>query len=69
MRSRTSLETDRKTIATRLGSMAAFTISGCLGAWAIVEPALARPLIAGTLLTAIAGVVLARRASRILYGR
>jgi hypothetical protein len=59
----------RETLIPRLGSMLAFTLSGCLAAWAIVDAARQMPLLVATLVTFIIGLVLARRASKALYGR
>jgi hypothetical protein len=59
----------RDTLIPRLGSMLAFTLSGCLAAWAIVDAPRQLPLLIATLVTFIVGLVLARRASKALYKR
>lgn len=69
MRNQTTREADRQTLYARLGSMAGFTVSGCLAAWAIVDSTVLAPLAAGAVITFIIGVVLARRASKTIYGR
>lgn len=69
MRNKTSLQTDRQTVATRIGSVTGFTLSGCLAAWAIVDSAKLVPLLAASVLTFVIGLILARRATKTLYGR
>jgi len=59
----------RETLLPRLGSMLAFTLSGCFAAWAIVDAPRLVPLLVATLVTFVAGIVLARRASKALYRR
>jgi hypothetical protein len=69
MRNQTTREADRQTLIARLGSMTGFIASGCLGAWAIVEPEKLALLGSGAVVTFIIGIVLARRASKTIYGR
>lgn len=69
MRNQTTRQADRQTLFARLGSMTGFILSGCLAAWAIVEPAKLVPLAAGAVITFILGIILARRASKTIYGR
>ncbi|WP_416908356.1 MAG: hypothetical protein ACMVO5_01670 [Polymorphobacter sp.] len=69
MRNQTTREADRQTLIARLGSMTGFTLSGCLAAWAIIEPDKLAPLGIGAVVTFIIGIVLARRASKTIYGR
>jgi hypothetical protein len=59
----------RETLIPRLGSMLAFTLSGCLAAWAIVDAARQLPLLVATLITFVLGLALARHASKALYKR
>lgn len=69
MRNQTTRQADRQTLYARIGSMAGFTASGCLAAWAIVDAEKMAPLAAGAIITFIIGVFLARRASKTIYGR
>lgn len=69
MRNQTTRQTDRQTLIARLGSMTGFILSGCLAAWAIVDSERLAPLAIGAVITFIIGIVLARRASKTLYGR
>ncbi|WP_439534689.1 hypothetical protein [Polymorphobacter sp.] len=57
----------RETLVFRLGSMVAFTASGCLAAWAIVDARYLVPLLVATLVSFVIGLALARRASKALY--
>ncbi|GGI90138.1 hypothetical protein GCM10007973_28080 [Polymorphobacter multimanifer] len=69
MRNSTSRQTDRQTVLTRIGSVTGFTLSGCFGAWAIVDAPRMAPLLIAAIVTFILGLVLARRATKTLYGR
>ena len=59
----------RQTLAARLGSMIGFTLSGCFAAWAIVDPVRQTLMLVLTALSFIAGLWLARKASKALYRR
>jgi hypothetical protein len=59
----------RETLLPRLGSMLAFTLSGCLAAWAIVDRPRQLALLIATLVIFVLGLLLARRASKALHKR
>lgn len=69
MRDQTSLQTDRQTVLTRIGAVTGFTLSGCFAAWAIVDSQKLVPLLAATIISFALGLILARRATKTLYGR
>ncbi len=59
----------RQTLGFRLGSMIGFTLSGCFAAWAIVDEERQLLMLVLTGLSFVAGLYLARRASKALYRR
>jgi hypothetical protein len=69
MRNNTSRQTDRQTVITRIGAVTGFTLSGCFAAWAIIEPDRLAALVAAAVISFALGLVLARRATKTLYGR
>jgi|GEM_PF-7089278 len=59
----------RQTLGYRLGSMIGFILSGCLGAWAIVDAERQQVMLIAAIISFIAGLWLARRASKAIYKR